>query len=168
MEGLWIPKEILQLGGATHTEMFILSVYHYYTVNGDKHCCTLTNKQVAEITLTGERTVQRCKAKYKKLLHISGNITKWFPAKVEDINNLLKDDRLDDAITMLCKCISAGLLEDATRVKYFNKLLAYINDTYYGDKHIQIYKDFNERYDDVIRKVKKVNNAWGDTDGRVG
>ena len=155
MEGLWIPKEILKLGGVTLTDRVILSVYYYYTVNGEKHCCTLTKEQIAEMLGVSCDTVERCRKKHKEYLSIKGNITKWFPAKVEDINNLLNADRVNDAVDMLCKCITAGLVEEDMRVKYFNKLEAYINDTYYGDKHIQTYKYFNDNYESAVRKLKK-------------
>jgi len=48
MDGIFIPKEILQVEELSFTEKGVLALYKYYTKNGKNKCCTLTKPQIAE------------------------------------------------------------------------------------------------------------------------
>lgn len=70
-KGLFIPEEILEFDDLNWTECMVLAIYWDYTVNGDHHCCTLTNKEVCKkARIKSVRTLQRIKSHLKELGYI--------------------------------------------------------------------------------------------------
>lgn len=87
-KGLFIPDEILELDDLSNTECMVLAIYWYYTVEGNLHCCTLTNKDVCKkARIKDERKLQRIKKHLKDLHMIStdGGIRVYYIGnKVDD------------------------------------------------------------------------------------
>lgn len=79
-KGIWIPTEILQDNRLDLTEKVILAIYKYYTIEGDGHCCFLTNDKIAEMIGESKRTVQRVKKNLKELnlIDTDGGIRAWY------------------------------------------------------------------------------------------
>lgn len=79
-KGIWIPIEILRDNRLDLTEKVILAIYKYYTIEGDGHCCFLTNDKIAEIIGESKRTVQRVKKNLKELnlIDSDGGIRAWY------------------------------------------------------------------------------------------
>ena len=79
-KGIWIPIEILQDNRLDLTEKVILAIYRYYTVEGDTHCCFLTNDKIAEMIGESKRTIQRVKKNLKELnlIDTDGGIRTWY------------------------------------------------------------------------------------------
>lgn len=79
-KGIWIPTEILQDNRLDLTEKVILAIYKYYTVDGDAHCCYLTNDKLTEMIGVSKRTIQRIKQKLKELnlIDTDGGIRAWY------------------------------------------------------------------------------------------
>ena len=67
-KGLFIPDEILELKDLSNTECMVLAIYWYYNVEGELHCCMLTNKDVCrKARIKDERKLQRIKKHLKDL-----------------------------------------------------------------------------------------------------
>lgn len=79
-KGIWIPTEILEDNRLDLTEKVILAIYKYYTVDGDAHCCFLTNDKLTEMIGVSKRTIQRTKQKLKELnlIDTDGGIRAWY------------------------------------------------------------------------------------------
>lgn len=79
-KGIWIPTEILEDNRLDLTEKVILAIYKYYTVDGDAHCCFLTNDKIAEMIGESKRTIQRVKKNLKELnlIDSDGGIRTWY------------------------------------------------------------------------------------------
>lgn len=79
-KGIWIPIEILEDNRLDLTEKVILAIYKYYTIEGDGHCCFLTNDKIAEMIGVSKRTIQRTKQKLKELnlIDSDGGIRAWY------------------------------------------------------------------------------------------
>ena len=70
-KGLFIPDEILAIEELSDQECMVLAVYWDYTVEGELHCCTLTNKNVCKkARIKSVRTLQRIKSHLKELGYI--------------------------------------------------------------------------------------------------
>lgn len=79
-KGIWIPTEILRDNRLDLTEKVILAIYKYYTVEGEAHCCFLTNDKIAEMIGESKRTIQRVKKNLKELnlIDSDGGIRTWY------------------------------------------------------------------------------------------
>ena len=79
MKGFFIPLEFGKLK-LTQIEEKLLATYRYYTIKGDYHHCTLTNKKLAEMLYVNERSIKRAKKKLKELGYIktNGGIRVWY------------------------------------------------------------------------------------------
>lgn len=79
-KGIWIPTEILRDNRLDLTEKVILAIYRYYTVEGEAHCCFLTNDKIAEMIGESKRTIQRVKKNLKELnlIDSDGGIRTWY------------------------------------------------------------------------------------------
>lgn len=79
-KGIWIPAEILRGNRLDLTEKVILAIYRYYTVEGEAHCCFLTNDKIAEMIGESKRTIQRVKKNLKELnlIDTDGGIRAWY------------------------------------------------------------------------------------------
>ena len=71
-KGVFTPDEFFKLD-LTYAEMFILSIYKYYTEEGNLKCCVYTNQQIADIINANVQTVIRAKKRFKKLGYIRTN-----------------------------------------------------------------------------------------------
>ena len=89
MEGIFIPMEILEVEEINNTEKMVLSIYRYYTVNGDLHCCTLKNEDICKIVqLKDESNLRRIKKHLKELgfIRTDGGIKVTYLGVKEDLN----------------------------------------------------------------------------------
>ena len=89
MEGIFIPMEILEVEEINNTEKMVLSIYRYYTVNGDLHCCTLKNEDICKIVqLKDESNLRRIKKHLKELgfIRTDGGIKVTYLGIKEDLN----------------------------------------------------------------------------------
>ena len=89
MEGIFIPMEILEIEEINNTEKMVLSIYRYYTVNGDLHCCTLKNEDICKIVqLKDESNLRRIKKHLKELgfIRTDGGIKVTYLGVKEDLN----------------------------------------------------------------------------------
>ena len=89
MEGIFIPMEILEVEEINNTEKIVLSIYRYYTVNGDLHCCTLKNEDICKIVqLKDESNLRRIKKHLKELgfIRTDGGIKVTYLGVKEDLN----------------------------------------------------------------------------------
>ena len=48
-KGYWIPEVIWGLEELSDKECFVLSIYRYYTIEGDMHCCMLSNSDICKM-----------------------------------------------------------------------------------------------------------------------
>ena len=71
-KGVFIPDEFFELG-LTDTEMIILAIYRYYTVEGNLKCCVYTNQNIADMTHKNVQTVIRAKKRLKERGYIRTN-----------------------------------------------------------------------------------------------
>lgn len=87
--GIWIPDEILQDKNLDLSAKAVLAVYKYYTIEGELHCCVLTNEQIADKIGISIPTVQRAKRLLKKLKLIKsdGGIKVWYKGYQNDTHN---------------------------------------------------------------------------------
>ena len=95
MEGIFIPMEILEVEEINNTEKMVLSIYRYYTVNGDLHCCTLKNEDICKtVQLKDESNLRRIKKHLKELgfIRTDGGIKVTYLGVKEDKNVLHKED----------------------------------------------------------------------------
>lgn len=88
-KGIWIPDEILQDTRLDLSVKAVLAVYKYYTIEGELHCCVLTNEQIADKIGISIPTVQRAKRLLKKLKLIKsdGGIKVWYKGYQNDTHN---------------------------------------------------------------------------------
>lgn len=88
-KGIWIPDEILQDTRLDLSVKAVLAVYKYYTIEGELHCCILTNEQIADKIGISIPTVQRAKRLLKKLKLIKsdGGIKVWYKGYQNDTHN---------------------------------------------------------------------------------
>ena len=89
MEGIFIPMEILKVEEINNTEKMVLSIYRYYTVNGNIHCCTLKNEDICKIVqLKDESNLRRIKKHLKELgfIRTDGGIKVTYLGIKEDLN----------------------------------------------------------------------------------
>lgn len=70
MKGIFVPDEFLEDGRLNLTECMVLSIYRYYTVEGDQHCCMLKNKDVSKMVRISERNLQFIKKHLKDIGYI--------------------------------------------------------------------------------------------------
>lgn len=87
--GIYIPDEILEIEELNNTECMVLSIYRYYTLNGDLHCCTLKNDDICRIVkLKDESNLRRIKKHLKELglIRTDGGIKVTYLGVREDIN----------------------------------------------------------------------------------
>jgi hypothetical protein len=89
IKGIWIPTEILQDNRFDLSAKVILAIYKYYTIEGELHCCILTNEQLADMIGISIPTVQRAKRKLKELNLIKTNngIKVWYKGYQNDTHN---------------------------------------------------------------------------------
>jgi hypothetical protein len=88
-KGIWIPDEILQDTRLDLSVKAVLAVYKYYTIEGELHCCVMTNEQIADKIGISIPTVQRAKRLLKKLKLIKsdGGIKVWYKGYQNDTHN---------------------------------------------------------------------------------
>lgn len=88
-KGIWIPDEILEDTRLDLSVKAVLAVYKYYTIEGELHCCVLTNEQIADKIGISIPTVQRAKRLLKKLKLIKsdGGIKVWYKGYQNDTHN---------------------------------------------------------------------------------
>lgn len=94
MKGIFIPEVILNDKRLNPTEMCILSIYHYYTKEGEKHCCLISNEEIADLLHIGVSTIKRAKQHLKELgliIH-NGGIKVWYSFKEGVQNDLHTND----------------------------------------------------------------------------
>ena len=94
MEGIFIPKEILEIEGISNTERMVLSIYRYYTVEGELHYCSLKNEDICKMVwLKNERNLRVIKKHLKDLGYIRTDggikVTYIYTKDREDIKDLL-------------------------------------------------------------------------------
>lgn len=70
MKGIFVPDEFLEDERLNLTECVVLSIYRYYTVEGDQHCCMLKNKDVCKKVRISERNLQFIKKHLKEMGYI--------------------------------------------------------------------------------------------------
>lgn len=70
MKGIFVPDEFLEDERLNLTECMVLSIYRYYTVEGDQHCCMLKNKDVCKMVRISERNLQFIKKHLKDIGYI--------------------------------------------------------------------------------------------------
>ena len=88
-KGIWIPDEILQDTRLDLSVKAVLAVYKYYTIEGELHCCVLTNEQIADKIGISIPTVQRAKRLLKELnlIKSDGGIKVWYQGHQNDTHN---------------------------------------------------------------------------------
>lgn len=88
-KGIWIPNEILQDKRLDLSTKIVLAVYKYYTIEGELHCCMLTNSQISDKIGISTPTVQRAKRLLKelKLIKSDGGIKVWYKGYQNDTHN---------------------------------------------------------------------------------
>lgn len=128
-KGIWIPIEILELKGTDKvklelTDKVLLSIYKYYTIEGDSHCCLLTNEKIADMLGISIPTVQRSKRKLKQLdlIYTNGGIKTWYKGCQIDTHNN-SDDNIEGCqidTPKGVKLIGQGYQND-THNKEYNK-----------------------------------------------
>lgn len=70
-EGLWIPKEILQIEELNSSEKIILAEITALSKDGR---CTASNRHIAEVTGIGQRYVEKILPKLKKKGYITSKV----------------------------------------------------------------------------------------------
>ena len=87
MRGIFTPFEFFELG-LTRTEMDILAIYKYYTVEGDLKCCTYTNQRIADMIKVNVQTVKAAKKRLRELDYIrtDGGIRTYYTGIAEGKN----------------------------------------------------------------------------------
>ena len=78
MEGIFIPREILEIEDLSSTEKMVLSLYKYYTENGKYKCCSLTKPQIAEELCISPRYMKKIKRHLTELGYIRTSGIKVF------------------------------------------------------------------------------------------
>ena len=73
MKGIFIPEEILNINELNFEEKGLLSIYKYYTEEGDMKCCSITNSRLQEILGIKRTSLYRYKKHLKKLGLITTN-----------------------------------------------------------------------------------------------
>lgn len=88
-KGIWIPIEILQDTRLDPSVKMILAVYKYYTIEGELHCCVLTNDELGKKIGMSGHTVQRAKKTLKELglIETNGGIKTWYKGYQNDTHN---------------------------------------------------------------------------------
>ena len=88
-KGIWIPDEILQDTRLDLSVKAVLAVYKYYTIEGELHCCVLTNEQIADKIGISIPTVQRAKRLLKELnlIKSDGGIKVWYQGHQNGTHN---------------------------------------------------------------------------------
>lgn len=88
MEGVFIPKEILEMKDLTSSEKIVLALYKYYTDSGKYKCCTLSKPQIAKELGISIDYIKNIKKHLKDLGYIStdgGIKVTYLGVKVGDI-----------------------------------------------------------------------------------
>lgn len=86
---IFIPEEILKVEELNNTESMVLSIYRYYTINGDLHYCTLKNEDICKmVRLKDESNLRRIKKHLKELgfIRTDGGIKVTYLGVKEDLN----------------------------------------------------------------------------------
>lgn len=89
MDGIFIPMDILEVEELNNTEKMVLSIYRYYTLNGDLHYCTLKNEVICKmVSLKDESNLRRIKKHLKELgfIRTDGGIKVTYLGVKEDLN----------------------------------------------------------------------------------
>ena len=97
--GIYIPDEILEIEELNNTECMVLSIYRYYTLNGDLHCCTLKNEDICKmVRLKDESNLRRIKKHLKELgfIRTDGGIRVTYIGVKEDNNVPHKEEIVED------------------------------------------------------------------------
>ena len=93
------PDEIAKDKRFNGNEKLLLSIYVFYTVKGNKHCCMLTNATLAERIGVSEREIMRYKNHLKELglIETNGGIKVWYKGDNSDTHN--NDNKGDNSDT---------------------------------------------------------------------
>ena len=67
MDGIFIPNEILQDKRLNDGEQKLLSYYRYYTLNGDKRVCYVSNAHIMEYLMLSRTTFFKMKQHLKEM-----------------------------------------------------------------------------------------------------
>jgi len=88
-KGIWISMEILEDSELDLSAKVVLALYKYYTIEGELHCCMLTNEQIAVMIGISVPTVQRAKRKLKELdlIETNNGIKVWYKGYQNDTHN---------------------------------------------------------------------------------
>lgn len=85
MDGIFIPREILEVEDLSSTEKMVLSLYKYYTENGKYKCCSLTKPQVAEELCISPGYMKKIKRHLTELGYIRTSGIKVFYVGVKGV-----------------------------------------------------------------------------------
>lgn len=98
MEGIFIPREILEIEDLSSTEKMVLSLYKYYTENGKYKCCSLTKPQVAEELCISPGYMKKIKRHLTELGYIRTSGIKVFYVGVKGVTIVPTNNEQRDTI----------------------------------------------------------------------
>ncbi len=95
MKGIFIPDEILEIEELNNTECMVLSIYRYYTIEGNLHFCTLCNEDICKkVRLKDKSNLRRIKKHLKDLGYIKtdGGLKVTYLGVKNDKDDTSKED----------------------------------------------------------------------------
>lgn len=152
-KGIWLPDEILKDKRLDLSTKAVLSVYKYYTIEGELHCCMLTNEQIGDMIGISIPTVQRAKRQLKELglIKSDGGIKVWYMGYQNDTHNnsdenktQITDNQNEEQNNVLPNTNTNGRGIIMTPQGYQNDTHPHQNDTHNKD---------------IIKKEKKENKS---------